>query len=81
MQGKPIGDDGFRWLDPLVKVALDRVDELSDWPTDFVSSLADRLGRYGRNTFMTGKQWDQIVAIADRLGIAGGEDARDAGAA
>lgn len=67
MPGRPIGEDGFAFLDPLIKTALDSIDELSDWQAGFVSNLADRLGRYGHHVFMTGKQWDAVVDIATKL--------------
>lgn len=81
MAGRPIGEEGFAWLDPLIKAALDSVDELTPFQADFASSMADRLGRYGRNTYITAKQWDVAAGIATTLGLPEPDEARDAGAA
>mgnify|MGYP006908375541 CR=1 FL=1 len=69
MAGRPIGKDGQTYLDSLLVQALERCDELSDFQVDFAMSLTDRIDRYGRNTFMTGKQWDVVAGIAKKLDL------------
>jgi len=43
--------------------------DLGSWDQDFVDDMIKRLGRYEENTFVSGKQWEQLRRMEDQYGI------------
>lgn len=66
---KPAGEIGaaFAWADGVCAAAIERVAELTDFEADFVSVLADRLGKYGAGTRVSDRQHAVIEAIERKL--------------
>lgn len=57
-------EDEFKRVDRILAKALDA--DLSDWDSDFVNDMADRLEKYGHDAIITPRQWAQINRIEDQ---------------
>ena len=54
----------FKEADRICAKALDR--NLSDYDEKFVNDIADKLGKYGEDTYLTARQWQHLNTIAER---------------
>lgn len=50
-----------------LKLAQANPDKLTPWDQEFIDSLSDRLGKYGRDTFLTPRQWEQLNRLQEKL--------------
>ena len=66
MKGEPIGDR-FDWVDRIVGDAIEGSCDLSPQTLDFALSLADRLGRFGPDTYLSERQIKWLEDIERKL--------------
>jgi hypothetical protein len=61
-----IGEAGARRIDRILKEAIDHP-EMTEWETDFVNDMVIRLGKYGKDLFVSAKQHDILDRIEGKL--------------
>lgn len=70
----PLNQQEMDYLDQVISTgeitdpSNDR-DDFTKWESDFLSDMNERYKKYGADTFMSGKQWDVVIRIGDKLGI------------
>lgn len=62
-----IGYDEYVEVVAILRDALDRVDELTDFECEFVSDVMEKLEQYKERTFLSGKQRNMIDQIYEKL--------------
>lgn len=66
--GRTLTEDEYKEVESTIKDALeDPEGVLTEWEADFVSSTADRLGKYEAETSFSDKQLETIAKIRKKL--------------
>lgn len=54
-------------LDKLLSALQDC--DLSEWDTDFVNDMTDKLEKFGDSIHVTGKQWEQLERMRSQYNV------------
>lgn len=63
----PLSQDDFERIDKALTAVIEASGDFTEFQVDFAYGNANRLEKYGRNTFMSVKQWEVIEGIEKKM--------------